>query len=47
MYWFFFFLGMIDTIAGSILFFNEAILVKLIGIMLLGKGVITIIKSLV
>lgn len=45
MEWTLFSLGLIDTVAGSILFFNEGV-VKFIGIVLLGKGILTILKSL-
>lgn len=45
MEWTLFSLGLIDAVAGSILFFNEGI-VKYIGIIMLAKGIITIIKSL-
>jgi hypothetical protein len=45
MQWTLFSLGLIDTIAGSVLFMNEG-LVKYIGIIILGKGILTILKSL-
>ena len=43
--WTLFSLGLIDAIAGSILFFNEGV-VKFIGLIILGKGILTILKSL-
>lgn len=42
----FFTLGAIDLIAGGILFTNQSLVVTLIGIILLGKGILTIFKSL-
>lgn len=42
----FFVLGVIDLIAGGILFTNQSLIVTLIGVLLLGKGIITIFKSL-
>lgn len=42
----FFILGLIDLIAGGILFTNQSLIVTLIGIVLLGKGILTIFKSL-
>jgi len=45
MNWTLFSLGLIDTVAGSILFLNEG-MVKYIGIIILGKGILTILKSL-
>ena len=39
-------LGAVDLIAGSILFMDPSMVVKIIGVILLGKGIITIIKSL-
>ncbi len=45
MQWTLFGLGLIDTVAGSILFLNEG-MVKYIGIIILGKGILTILKSL-
>ena len=44
MEWLLFTLGMIDAIAGSVLFLDEG-LVRFIGIVLLGKGIVTILKS--
>lgn len=45
MEWTLFTLGLIDTVAGAILFSNES-WVRYIGIIILGKGVLTILKSL-
>jgi len=39
-------LGLIDLVAGGILFFNEPIHIKIIAIALLTKGAITAIKSI-
>lgn len=38
-------LGILDLIAGSILFLEVSDLIKLVGILLLTKGFITIFKS--
>lgn len=38
-------LGAIDLIAGGILFFETSVLVKLIAVLLLTKGIITVLKS--
>jgi len=43
----FFALGIIDLIAGGILFFEASLLVKIIAVILLTKGIITVFKSIV
>jgi len=45
MQWALFGLGLIDTAAGVILLFNEGA-VKYIGVVLLGKEILSILKSL-
>jgi len=42
----FFALGVIDLVAGGILFMDPSMVVKIIGAILLGKGIITIFKCL-
>ena len=39
-------LGIIDLIAGGILFFELSLLVKIIAVLLITKGVVTIFKSI-
>ncbi len=39
-------LGIVDLIAGGILFFEASVLVKIISVVLLTKGIITILKSI-
>jgi uncharacterized membrane protein HdeD (DUF308 family) len=45
MYITFMLLGIVDLIAGLILFFNQSMVVKLISIALLTKGIISVIKA--
>jgi uncharacterized membrane protein HdeD (DUF308 family) len=45
MYLTFMLLGVVDLIAGLILFFNESMIVKLVAISLLTKGIISVIKA--
>ncbi len=42
----FLFLGLIDLIAGGILFFEPALPVKVIAVILLTKGFVTVFKSI-
>lgn len=46
MYITFMLLGIVDLIAGLILFFNSSMVVKLISIALLTKGIISVIRAL-
>ena len=46
MYITFMILGLIDLIAGAILFFNASLLVKIIAIALLTKGIVSVVKAL-
>ena len=39
-------LGLIDLIAGCMLFFEASLLVKIIAVFLLTKGIVTIFKSI-
>lgn len=41
----FFTLGVIDLIAGIILFFDISMIVKIISIVLIAKGLITVVKA--
>lgn len=45
MYITFLILGLIDLIAGGILFFNASLIVKIIAIALLTKGIISVVKA--
>jgi hypothetical protein len=45
MQWTLFCLGIIDVIAGGVLFFGDGF-VRIIGVVILGKGIISIVKSL-
>ena len=38
-------LGLIDLIAGTILFFDASLLVKIISIALLTKGIVSVVKA--
>ncbi len=46
MYITFMVLGLIDLIAGSILFFDKSMVVKIIAIALITKGVISVVKAI-
>jgi hypothetical protein len=39
-------LGIVDLIAGGILFFEASVIVKIIAVALLTKGIITVLKSI-
>lgn len=45
MYLTFMLLGIVDLIAGLILFFNDSMVVKLVAVALLTKGIISVIKA--
>jgi uncharacterized membrane protein HdeD (DUF308 family) len=42
----FFALGVIDIVAGGILFVDPSAVVKVVGVVMLGKGILTIFKCL-
>ena len=46
MYITFLILGLIDLIAGGILFFNVSLIVKIIAIALLTKGIVSVVKAI-
>jgi|GEM_PF-2358738 len=46
MYITFLILGLIDLVAGGILFFNASLIVKIIAIALLTKGIVSVVKAI-
>lgn len=45
MYITFMILGLIDLIAGAVLFFDSSLLVKIIAIALITKGIVSVVKA--
>jgi hypothetical protein len=39
-------LGLIDLVAGAILFFEPSVIVKVISVVLMTKGILTFVKAL-